>query len=241
MTVATCLPVDEISDGELNDLSAELEAAGPMVILRWALAEFGSNVALATGFGMEGCMLVSMLAEIDVNARMFYLDTDLLFPETYALRDRLAERYKVRFERRATSLTLREQAELFGDRLWEREPNECCRLRKVVPLAAMLSGLQAWITAIRRDQSQARARARAVERDSQFHIIKINPLVNWSAADVSQYVRENDVPYNPLHDAGYPSIGCTPCTTPIQIGEDPRAGRWRGTHKTECGIHRSAN
>jgi len=241
MTVATCLPVDEISDGELNDLSAELEAAGPMVILRWALAEFGSNVALATGFGMEGCMLVSMLAEIDVNARMFYLDTDLLFPETYALRDRLAERYKVRFERRATSLTLREQAELFGDRLWERAPNECCRLRKVVPLAAMLSGLQAWITAIRRDQSQARARARAVERDSQFHIIKINPLVNWSAADVSQYVRENDVPYNPLHDAGYPSIGCTPCTTPIQIGEDPRAGRWRGTHKTECGIHRSAN
>jgi len=239
MTVATCSLVDEITDGELNDLSAELEAAGPTSILRWALAEFGSNVALATGFGMEGCVLVSMLAEIDVNARMFYLDTDLLFPETYALRDRLEERYQVRFERRATSLTLREQADLFGDRLWEREPNECCRLRKVVPLAAMLSGLQAWITAIRRDQSPARAHARAVERDSRFHIIKINPLVSWSAQDVSQYVRENDVPYNPLHDAGYPSIGCTPCTTPIQIGEDPRAGRWRGTNKTECGIHQS--
>src|SRR5262247_1179057 len=134
MTVATRSLIDELTDDELTDLSTDLETAGPKVILSWALGEFGTNVALATGFGMEGCVLVSMLAEIDVNARMFYLDTDLLFPETYALRDRLAERYKVRFERRATSLTLREQAELFGDRLWEREPKECCRLRKVVPL-----------------------------------------------------------------------------------------------------------
>jgi len=222
---------------QLEDVALELESAQPADVLRWSYGEFGRDVAMATGFGLEGCVLISMLAETGCDIRLFYLDTDLLFPETYALRDTLKSRYGVRFERRATSLSLDEQSKLYGEKLWERQPDECCRLRKVEPLREMLSGLRAWITGIRRDQSAARATAKVVEQDRKFGLIKINPLVNWSAEDVSAYARRNDVPYNPLIAQGYVSIGCQPCTSVVQIGEDPRAGRWRGTNKTECGIH----
>jgi phosphoadenosine phosphosulfate reductase len=227
----------ETTDEELRLISEEFERAPPEAILRWAVKEFGPDVALATGFGAEGCVLVAMLAEIDKDARIFYLDTDLLFPETYALRDRLEARYGVRFERRATRLSLDSQAAEHGERLWERRPELCCNLRKIEPLKEMLKGLRAWTTAIRRDQSAARASAGIIERDTTFGLIKINPLAQWSSRDVWNYISRYDVPYNPLHDHGYPSIGCAPCTTPVQIGEDPRAGRWRGTQKTECGLH----
>ena len=237
MTVCTQPPGTETTAAELKAISYEFEKARPETILRWALEEFGSEVALATGFGAEGCVLVSMLADIDRGARIFYLETDLLFPQTYALRDQLEARYGVHFEQRKTSLSLAEQAQRFGERLWERRPDECCRLRKIEPLREMLSGLRAWITGIRRDQSVTRAAANLVERDAQFGLIKINPLASWSAADLKNFIAEHDVPYNPLLDQGYGSIGCIPCTTPVQIGEDARAGRWRGTSKTECGIH----
>jgi len=239
MTVATISINQETTAEELKAISDEFEFASPAVILEWASEEFGSDVALATGFGAEGCVLVSVLADIDAHARIFYLDTDLLFPETYALRDQLEARYGVHFERRATSLSLDEQSATHGERLWERRPDECCRLRKVEPLRQMLSGLRAWITGIRRDQSATRATAGIVERDAQFGLIKINPLARWSTRDVWDYIVKHDIPYNPLHDQGYHSIGCLPCTTPVQIGEDIRAGRWRGSAKTECGIHRS--
>lgn len=229
--------LDQIEPAAVENITLELEGARPPDVLRWSSAKFGSDVALATGFGIEGCVLVSMLAEIDCDIRLFYLDTDLLFPETYALRDTLEARYGVRFERRFTSLSLEQQSTLYGDKLWERQPDECCRLRKVEPLREMLSGLRAWITGIRRGQSATRANARVVEHDPQFGLIKINPLAAWSAKDVWEYARRNDVPHNSLLDQGYASIGCRPCTTVIQIGEDPRAGRWRGTNKTECGIH----
>jgi phosphoadenosine phosphosulfate reductase len=178
-----------------------------------------------------------MLSAIRPGARIFYLDTDLLFPETHALRNRLEARYGVRFERRATRVSLSDQTAEYGERLWERQPDLCCHLRKVTPLKEMLSGLRAWVTAVRRDQSPTRANTGLVERDEKFGLIKINPLAGWSARDVWDYITRYDVPYNPLHDHGYPSIGCAPCTTPVQIGEDGRAGRWRGTGKTECGIH----
>jgi phosphoadenosine phosphosulfate reductase len=224
-------------DEELKAISDEFETAPPEVILRWAGEEFGPDIAFATGFGAEGCVIIAMLSNIRSGARIFYLDTDLLFPETYALRDRLAARFGVRFERRATRVSLSDQAREYGDRLWERQPNLCCQLRKVEPLKEMLCGLRAWGTAVRRDQSPTRAHMGLVERDKQFGLIKINPLAAWSARDVWDYIAAYDVPYNPLHDHGYPSIGCAPCTTPVQIGEDPRAGRWRGPVKTECGIH----
>lgn len=237
MSVAAPLLASETILVDLEAKAAELETAHPETVLRWAVEEFGPEIALATGFGAEGCVLVSMLSRISRGTRIFYLDTDLLFPETYALRDELEERYGVRFERRATRLSLGDQSIEHGERLWERQPNLCCQLRKVEPLRDMLSGLRAWITAIRRDQSPARADIGLVERDEKYGIIKINPLAAWSAIDVWRYIVRYDVPYNPLHDRGYPSIGCVPCTTPVQFGETPRAGRWRGTDKTECGIH----
>jgi phosphoadenosine phosphosulfate reductase len=179
-----------------------------------------------------------MLAVSDVRTRVFYLDTDLLFPETYALRDQLEARYGIHFERRTTGISLNGQASEYGERLWERRPDDCCRLRKVEPLREMLSGLRAWVTGVRRDQSPTRAAVGIVERDPQFGLLKVNPLARWSSQDVWKYIVKHDVPYNPLHDRGFPSLGCVPCTTPVQIGEDARAGRWRGLNKTECGIHR---
>ena len=228
----------ETTDEHLRGLSAGFETATPQEVLRWSLDEFGRDVALATGFGVEGCVLIHMLAELDQSARIFYLDTDVLFPQTYDLRNRLENRYGVTIERRATTLTLSDQAALHGDRLWETRPDLCCQLRKVEPLRQALSGLRAWTTAIRRDQSPARANAGIVERDTRFGIVKINPLATWTSRDVWNFALKHDVPYNPLHNEGYPSIGCSPCTTPVQIGEDPRAGRWRGIVKTECGLHR---
>jgi len=121
--------------------------------------------------------------------------------------------------------------------LWERDPDRCCEMRKVQPLRAALAGADAWITALRRDQTPDRANASMLEHDQKFGLVKINPLVEWTAQDVRDYVREHDVPFNPLHEQGYPSIGCAPCTSPVQAGESPRAGRWRGKGKTECGIH----
>jgi phosphoadenosine phosphosulfate reductase len=237
MSVSAPSYINEATNEELKLISDEFEKGPPEAVLRWAVEEFGPDVALATGFGAEGCVLVSMLSAISPGTRIFYLDTDLLFPETYALRDQLEARYGVRFERRATRLSIGEQSAEYGERLWERQPDLCCRLRKVEPLREMLSGLRAWVTAIRRDQSPARAHIRIVERDEKFGLIKINPLAAWDSREVWDYIAKYDVPYNPLHDHGYTSIGCAPCTTPVRIGEDTRAGRWRGTGKTECGLH----
>src|SRR5260370_33005033 len=181
-----------------------------------------------------------MISNFRPGARIFHLDTDLLFPETYALRDGLAARFGVRFERRATRLSLSDQAREYGDRLWERQPNLCCQLRKVEPLKEMLCGLRGWVTAVRRDQSPTRAQMGVFERDKQFGLIQINPLAGWSARDVWDYIARYDVPYNALHDHGYPSIGCAPCTTPVQIGGDPRAGGEIGAVKHQCGIHMRA-
>src|SRR5256714_7654327 len=242
MALAALSISEATTDKDWQVISNEFEAAAPEAVLRWAIEEFSPDVALASGFGAEGCALVAMLSAIKpVGAgsgmRIFYLDTELLFPETYALRDQLEVRYGFQFERRATSLSISDQAAEYGERLWEREPDLCCRLRKVEPLTEMLKGMRAWVTAIRRDQSPARAATSVVERDKQFGLVKINPLAAWSARDVWNYIAKNDVPYNSLHDHGYPSIGCVPCTTPVQIGEMSRAGRWRGTRKSECGIH----
>jgi phosphoadenosine phosphosulfate reductase len=238
MTATAAVLDQDLSVEELKDISDGFEGASPEAVLYWAAGRFGDEVALATGFGAEGCVLIDMLARVAPRMRVFYLDTGLLFPETYALAERLGARYGVRFERRAPRLTLAAQAEAYGERLWERDPEECCRLRKVEPLREMLAGLSAWVTAIRREQTPERARAGVVERDAKFGLVKINPLASWTDRDVWNYVVKNDVPYNPLHDLSYASVGCVPCTTPVRIGEDPRAGRWRGSPKTECGLHR---
>lgn len=222
---------------DLAELSNRFESADPKEILVWANQEFGHKTALATGFGAEGCVLISILAEINPKARFFYLDTDLLFSETYELKNELEKKYGIKFERKSSKFSLKEQAEIYGEKLWQTNPNLCCNLRKVEPFKEFLSGLTVWITAIRRDQSPTRANAGIVERDKKFGIIKINPLANWTKRDVWKYIITNDVPYNPLHDKGFSSIGCQPCTSIVQIGEDERSGRWRGITKTECGLH----
>jgi phosphoadenylyl-sulfate reductase (thioredoxin) len=194
-------------------------------------------VSFATGFGVEGCVLIDMAARQGLPIDLFTLDTGLLFPETYALWRRLEKRYGVSIRAVRPAQTVDEQAAAHGDRLWARDPDRCCALRKVAPLAEALAGYDAWIAAIRRDQTATRATARHVEWDTKNGLVKVNPLLRWSADDVWGYVKLHDVPCNALYDAGYGSIGCAPCTTPVAPGEDPRAGRWRTREKNECGLH----
>lgn len=221
---------------DLNSIDA-YGTPDPLRILEWAAERFAPRIALATGFGVEGCVLVDLIARQRLSIGVFSLDTGLLFPETYELWRRLEGRYGLSIRAVRPDQTVEEQASAHGERLWERHPDRCCGLRKLAPLGAALAGLDAWVSAIRRDQTRERAAARAVETDPRFGLVKVNPLVAWTQADVWAYVRAHDVPVNPLHDRGYPSIGCLPCTSPVRPGEDPRAGRWRGLGKTECGMH----
>lgn len=196
------------------------------------------SIVLACSFGAEDVVLVHMLQQVRPGQDMFYLDTDFHFKETYETRDRLAQKYNVEFIQIKPALTPEEQAEQHGPELWKTDPNACCNLRKVEPLVRTLAQYDAWITGIRREQAKTRANARKVEYDVKFGLVKFNPLVNWTYDDVWSYIRKHDIPYNPLHDQNYPSIGCEPCTRPVMPGEDPRAGRWSGTDKTECGLHK---
>jgi phosphoadenylyl-sulfate reductase (thioredoxin) len=215
----------------------QLEGRTAAEILRWAADRFAPRIGFGTGFGAEGCVLVHLIAEQSLPIDVFTLDTGLLFPETYELWDRLERRYGLRIRAVPPPLSLREQAAAHGEDLWRRDPDRCCGIRKVAPLQGLLAGLDAWVTAIRRDQTPERAGAGVVESPSTGGHVKVNPLASWSHADVWAFIRAHDVPYNALHDRGYPSIGCAPCTTPVAPGEDPRSGRWRGRMKTECGLH----
>jgi phosphoadenylyl-sulfate reductase (thioredoxin) len=223
----------------IADDGAELEIDGsdPLGVLRWAVDRYAPRLGFATGFGAEGCVLIDLIGRHGLAVDVFTLDTGLLFAETRALWRRLEARYGVTIRAVHPARTVAQQAEDLGDALWRRDPDRCCRLRKLEPLSREAAKLDAWISAIRRDQTPDRADVGVVERDRRFGLIKINPLATWSSDDVWGYIREHDVPYNELHDRGYPSIGCEPCTSAVAPGEDPRAGRWRGTGKIECGLH----
>jgi phosphoadenosine phosphosulfate reductase len=217
--------------------SSLLEGKSALEILRWAADTLAPRLTFATGFGVEGCVIIDLIGRHHLPIDLFTLDTGVLFPETYALWRRLEDRYGIAIRGVLPALTLDEQAAAHGPALWSRDPDRCCDIRKVEPLARALAPFDAWITAIRRDQTAARANAQIVEHDPKFGILKINPLATWTHKDVWRHVADHEVPYNPLHDHGYPSIGCQPCTSAVADGEDPRAGRWRGTAKTECGLH----
>jgi len=221
---------------ELERLGQSLEGWAPSDIMEWAVERF-PKMTFATGFGVEGCCLIDMVGRNKLPIDLFTLDTGLLFPETYELWKKLEAKYGVTIRAVKPELTVEQQAEVHGEKLWERTPDKCCEMRKVLPLRNALTPFEAWITAIRRDQTLDRANASIVERDRKFGLVKVNPLVSWTTRDVWTYVHENDVPYNALHDQNYPSIGCWPCTTPVMPGEDPRSGRWRGREKKECGLH----
>jgi phosphoadenylyl-sulfate reductase (thioredoxin) len=178
-----------------------------------------------------------MAARAGLSLDVFTLDTGYLFPETYALWNRLEERYGITIRGVRPWFDEPAEAPADGPAPWEADPDACCDLRKVRPLRAVLGELDAWVTGIRREQTPERAGARTFEWDSRFGLAKVNPLVTWNRATVLAQLQAHDVPVNPLHARGYLSIGCAPCTTPVKPGEDPRAGRWRGREKTECGLH----
>jgi len=215
----------------------QLEDASPEEILREAVGKFPS-LTFACSFGAEDVVLVDMLQRISPKTDIFYLDTSFHFKETYETRDRMIAHYGMSFVKVDPKLTTEEQAEQIGPELWKTDANQCCNIRKVEPLTRILTQYDAWITGIRRDQAPTRANAKKVEYDTKFGLMKFNPLASWTNEDVWNYIRTNDVIYNPLHDQNYPSIGCEQCTRKVMPGEDPRAGRWSGQEKTECGLHK---
>jgi phosphoadenosine phosphosulfate reductase len=221
----------------LEQLQPVAEKWTPEQTLRWAFATFADEVAIATGLGVEGMVLLDIALRVNPRVQVFTGDTEFLFPETYDLIDRVEKRYGIKVERLYSRLTPEEQERNYGAALWKRDPDQCCGIRKVEPLRNKLAGLRAWITGIRRQQTAERSSANKVEWDQKFQLVKINPLADWTKQMVWNYVHKYNVTYNALHDRNYPSIGCTHCTRAVQSGEDARAGRWSGFQKTECGLH----
>jgi phosphoadenosine phosphosulfate reductase len=228
---------EEVMKEEVKTLQIAAETWNPERVLRWAFDTFGAAVAISSAFGVEGMAVIDIAAGVRKDFRVFTLDTEFLFPETYNLMDQVEQRYGIAIERVYSLISAEEQERVHGQALWTRNPDECCDLRKVEPLRRKLGELRAWITSIRRDQTAERASAGKIEWDEKFGLVKINPIADWSSKQVWQYIREHDVPFNPLHERNFPSIGCTHCTRAVRPGEDDRAGRWAGLSKTECGLH----
>jgi len=222
---------------QIEQLQIDAESWSPERLLTWAFDTFGEAVAISSAFGAEGMVVIDTASRLGRKFRVVTLDTEFLFPDTYNLMDRVEQKYGITIERVFPLNSPEEQEHEYGPRLWERNPDQCCNLRKVEPLRRKLRELRAWITSIRRDQTVARAGAGKIEWDRQFGLVKINPIADWSSKQVWQYIHEHDVPYNKLHERKFPSIGCTHCTRAVGPGEDPRAGRWAGLSKNECGLH----
>jgi phosphoadenosine phosphosulfate reductase len=229
--------VDEAIREDLGAANDRLAGATPQAVLEWAVERYFPRLTMATAFGAEGCVLIHLLAEIEPKVRVFNLDTGYQFPETLELRDRIAQRYGIEVELVGPDTSVAEYERQHGGPLYVSNADQCCYDRKIIPLRRALVGYDAWITAIRGDQSPHRAHADAVGMDPKFGLVKINPLLKWSRRDVWAFIVTHGVPYNPLHDRGYPSIGCWPCTRAVAATEDERAGRWAGQAKTECGLH----
>jgi phosphoadenosine phosphosulfate reductase len=222
---------------EIRAANEALDGKGPQEILHWAVERFHPRLTMATAFGPEGCCILHMLAEIEPEVRVFNLDTGYQFPETLELRERIRQRYGIEVELVRPALTVEEYEAEHGGPLYRHRPDQCCHDRKVVPLRRAVVGYDAWISAIRGDQTSHRAAASVVQWDAKFDLVKVNPLLRWTKRDVWGLIHKHAIPYNPLHDRGYPSIGCWPCTAAAGDGEDERAGRWAGTAKKECGLH----
>lgn len=230
------VPTPELLE-ELRRKSDELESASPQEILRWASERFAPKFTMATAFGPEGMVIMHMLSEVAPQTPVFNLDTGYQFKETLELREQVARRYGIVVELKRPETTVEEFERQNGGPLYKTNPDQCCLLRKVKVLEKAVLGKHAWASAIRRDQSPDRASSPIVGWDKKFGLVKVSPLANWTKKQVWAFITDHDVPYNPLHDEGYTSIGCWPCTRPVMIGEDERAGRWSGFAKTECGLH----
>ena len=236
------LQPNEITAEEVRAFADEFESRSLMDILRWTWERFGTRAAVGTSFQGAGLVMIHHAVKAGLPFPVFTIDTQLLFPETYALKQRLEDFFGLEIEGLVPDQTPDQQAADIGPELWKTRPDTCCTLRKVVPLQRKLDTLAVWMTGLRRQQSDTRERTRILElyhfdvlRD--HYILKLNPMASWSREAVWDYIRENKIPYNPLHDRGYRSIGCWPCTRATDAGENERAGRWTGFDKAECGIH----
>ena len=230
-------PTPELLE-ELRDASRRLETATPEEIISWGVDRFAPYLTMATAFGPEGCVILSMLAKVAPETYVFNLETGYQFLETLDLRDRIAEKYGIEVDLLQPELSVEEYEAVHGGPLYRTNPNQCCFDRKIKTLQRASEVMHAWMSGIRRDQSADRAQAAIVGWDKKFGLVKISPLANWTKADVWKRIHDEQIPYNPLHDQGFPSIGCWPCTRAVESGEtDDRAGRWSGMRKTECGLH----
>jgi len=235
-----------VAESELNEAARPAESWTPQEILRWALDRFHPRIAFASSFGVEDVAIIHMLSTLRPDARIFTLDTGRLPVETYAVMERIREKYgvaiEVCFPERLAVETLQRERGFYSFRQSVEERKRCCGIRKVEPLGRALAELDAWITGLRREQAVTRTAVAAVEVDAAHGgIVKVNPLIAWTESQVWDYVRAHGVPYSRLHDEGYPSIGCAPCTRAVQPGEDVRAGRWwwENPETKECGLHRA--
>lgn len=243
--------VSNFNEEQLRELAergaVKLEGASADEILRWTDETFGgvdgprswATCKWVVACNMQEAVTVSLAADVRPGVPVIFLDTGYHFAETLGTRDAVESVYDIHLLNITPEHTVAEQDELMGKDLFAREPNECCRLRKVVPLRKALHGYAAWVSGLRRVESPTRANAPVVSYDESFGLVKVNPIVAWTDADVDDYIAKNGVLVNPLVDEGYPSIGCAPCTSKPAEGEDPRSGRWQGRNKTECGLHAS--
>jgi phosphoadenosine phosphosulfate reductase len=225
------------STEEIAAANERLLGRAPEVVLSWAVERFYPRLTMATAFGAEGCCLIHMLAEIEPNVRIFNLETGYQFPETLELRERIKRRYGLEVEYVQPELAVNEYEAEHGGPLYRHRPDQCCYDRKILPLRRAIVGYDAWISAIRRDQTAERQQADVIQWDAKFELVKANPLLAWTRRDVWSFIHKHEIPYNPLHDRNYPSIGCWPCTQPVGEEDDERAGRWAGRAKKECGLH----
>ena len=235
-------PRPGLTAAEVRSLDAEFAGRPTEEILAWAWRRFGSRAAVGTSFQGAGLVMLHLAKLNQLPFPVFTLDTGLLFPETVALKKRLEDFLEITIEPLTPDLTVEEQAHINGPELWKTNPDLCCTIRKVLPLRDKLVDLDCWITGLRREQSDTRAGIGIIEiytsdEASGRDIVKLNPMAAWSRDAVWDYLRRHQIPYNPLHDLGYRSIGCQPCTRRIASGQDERAGRWTGFNKVECGIH----
>ena len=234
------MPDTLLSDEDLVALNERFETAHPREIVRWALDASGlERIALASAFQAEGTCVMHMATRIRPDVPILFLETGFHFDETLEIKRRLTERLSLNVLELTGDYTAESQAEAFGARLYERDPDRCCQINKVEPMLGALRGLDAWITAFRRDSSPTRANAPIVDRyelEPGRWIVKVNPVATWTRRDTWAYLKEHDLPHNPLYDLGYASIGCAPCTRLQFPGEPERAGRWAGLSRWECGI-----
>jgi phosphoadenosine phosphosulfate reductase len=231
-----------LSPSKVTALTAEFETASATEILRWAFEQFGTGAAIGTSFQGAGLVTIHHAVAAGLPLPVFTIDTGLHFPETIELKVRVEQFFGIVIEALRPEFTVEEQAKQLGPELWARNPDLCCTLRKVEPLQKKLGTLDAWVTGLRREQSTGRSSVQILElyefdRLREKNILKVNPLAGWSRNQVWDYIRRHGIPYNPLMDRGYRSIGCQPCTGVVGSGQEDRAGRWTGFDKTECGIH----